>query len=98
MKTIWKFNIVTTDRQTVSMPKGAEILCAQVQNGTVCLWAKVDTDAPSQLRGIETFGTGHPMVEDVGATRRYIGTYQLRNGALVFHVFEIIDDLSEEVR
>ena len=94
MKTIWKFNIVTTDRQTVSMPRGAEILTVQVQNGAVCLWAKVDTEAPSQLRDIETFGTWHPMAEESGARRQYIGTYQLRRGGdLVFHVFEGIGDL-----
>lgn len=37
---------------------------------------------------IEIFGTGHPF--DAATQRKYIGTYQLFEGDLVFHVFELI--------
>ncbi len=90
---IWKFEIETTDRQIVEMPIGAKILTVQTQNGCPCLWAVVNPDAKKVLRGIEVFGTGHPMPAVEGERREYIGTYQLSNGMFIFHVFEVIGDL-----
>lgn len=85
-ETIWKFQIETTDTQFVQMPKDATILCVQVQNGLgVCLWAQVDPSQPKENRCIEIFGTGHAIIT---ANRRYVGTYQLSGGMLVFHAFE----------
>ena len=34
-------------------------------------------------------GTGHPLGEDYLRIINYIGTFQMENGALVFHLFEI---------
>lgn len=85
MKRIWKFEIETTDNQTIGMPVGAEILTVQTQYGKPCLWALVNPDGNKEQRHIEIIGTGNPVKE---ASRIYIGTYQLRDGALVFHVFE----------
>lgn len=72
------------------MPEGAEILTVQVQHEAPCIWAKVNLNAPAETRLIEIFGTGHPMSE---TERRYIGSYQSRGGALVFHVFEEVGEL-----
>jgi hypothetical protein len=86
--TIWKFPLTVTDTQFISLPKDAEILCVQVQMEAPCLWAKVDsTIEDKETVLIETFGTGHPMDEK---NRKYIGTYQLNNGHLIFHVFRHI--------
>ena len=85
MKTIWKYPIETTEVQQIGMPQGAEILCVQMQASTPCLWALCEHAAPRQPRTIRIFGTGNPITEEPG---RYIGTYQLSGGALVFHVFE----------
>lgn len=91
MKTIWKFPLQTTDQQSLEMPESAEILSVQVQGETPCLWALVDPQAIRLTRVFETFGTGHPVPVDAGHIRRkFIGTYQLLSGALVFHVFERI--------
>jgi hypothetical protein len=86
MKAIWKYPLGITDIQTVSMPKGAEILTVQIQLGGVCLWAMVDPEAPKEDRIIITYGTGHPI--DSPHLLRYIGTYQIPERVLVFHVFE----------
>ena len=87
--TIWKFLIDTTDMQEIEMPEGAEILTVQLQHGKPCLWAIVNPEAACrQNRRIETFGTGHLMSEQA---RRYVGSYQLYGGDLVFHVFEAIN-------
>lgn len=87
MKTIWKFALLQTDNQLVTMPTGAEILTAQIQDNWICLWAIVDSETNErERRAIEIFGTGHPMRQDIGVSRKYIATAQ--QGELVWHVFE----------
>jgi len=39
-KTTWKYPLEITDEQNLMMPEGAEILTAQMQGGTLCLWAR----------------------------------------------------------
>jgi len=68
------------------MPKGAEVLCVQMQDGIPCMWAMVDTSTMERERRLfRILGTGHPADNDVG---KYVGTYQMMGGSLVFHVFE----------
>jgi hypothetical protein len=84
--TIYKYPIKIADSQKVKLPLNAEILTAQTQGETLCLWAKVEErNTDTEERTIEVFGTGHPMSDDA---RRYIGTTQMQGGALVWHVFE----------
>lgn len=87
MRTIWKFRLAITDQQTVKMPKGAQILSAQVQHESVCLWALADSGAEPEERQIEIHGTGNP----IGHQRlSFIGTVQTAGGSLVWHVFEAL--------
>ncbi len=85
MKKIYKYPLKFNDDESVLMPKGAEILCAQMQYGTLCLWALVDPSAELEPRQIEIYGTGNPVEP---GHRHYISTVQLSGGDLVFHVFE----------
>jgi len=86
--TIWKYPLKVTDENRLELPKGAEILCVQVQNTDPWLWALVNSlETEKEVHLIETFGTGHKIS---GAPRKYIGTYQLHNGGLVFHVFHYL--------
>lgn len=88
-KTIWKFKLDTTEVQYIEMPHGAEVLTVQMQAGDVCIWVLVDMDEERKVqRRFHIFGTGYPI--DVRIELRYIGTYQLQGGLLVFHVFEPI--------
>ena len=87
-KTIWKFELETTDNQTIEMPIGSKILTVQTQNGKVCLWALVDPTVIKVKVFIDIFGTGHEIHYGENIIRNYLGTYQLQNGDLVFHVFE----------
>lgn len=89
-KTIWKFELEIADTQILTMPAGAEILTVQTQFGRPRLWALVNPQAKTEDRVIETFGTGHPVRYDMGVDRKYIDTYQMQGGQLVFHVFEYI--------
>lgn len=93
--TIWKYPLEAEDEQVMAMPKGARILTVQTQNETPCLWAMVNpTEARIEKRKIYTHGTGHPVADDPD-TLAYLGTYQLRGGALVFHVFERFEPPTE---
>lgn len=88
MKTIWKFALETTDVQTIRMPKNADIFkTAQVQFDRICVWAAVDPEATMEDREFHIMGTGHPMGDLSPANSTLLGTVQLADGALVFHVF-----------
>jgi hypothetical protein len=85
--TIWKFPLKTTDEQTVEFPEGAEILSVQAQDNTPCVWALVNPKGKKMPKTFHIFGTGHNVPP---AERKFIGTYQLHGGALVFHLFEAL--------
>ena len=86
MRTIYKYALDAKGEQIIDMPGDALILSAQVQNGTICLWALVNPGAAPTQHKIAVFGTGHPF--DLTDSWRFIGTVQMHGGALVFHVFE----------
>ncbi len=88
-KIIYKYPLEVTDVQNISLPVGAEILTIQTQNEIPCLWALVDPNGiEKESKTIEIFGTGHPVGYDMGVSRKYISTFQLRDGQLIFHAFE----------
>lgn len=88
-KTIWKFPIEITDDIILSMPKDAEIISLQVQDGKPVMWAMVDPEEEKVERHFEMFGTGHPIETGFGINRKFIGTIQVVVGVwLAFHVFE----------
>jgi len=88
-KSIWKFALETIDIQHIEMPTDAEILTIQTQDEIPCIWALVNPDAPKRTVYFEIFGTGDRIRDTT--KRKYIGTYQLRKGSLVFHCFQLID-------
>lgn len=86
---VYKYPIPSIqDVVRMMMPKDAKVLTVQVQNGTPCIWAAVD---PSQLyletRLFRIAGTGHEIEDDI--VDDYVGTFQMYDGKLVFHLFEI---------
>lgn len=83
MRTIHKYFIPEGGGE-IEMPRGATVLCVQTQNGVPCLWAEVDTYEPTVQRRIDVYETGH----EVPFSSRYVGTFQLHGGALVFHVYD----------
>ena len=83
-QTVYKYSLRIHDEQVVLLPKGAKILTVQGQHGRICLWALVNHVHGVEPRTILIRGTGHDFPE-VG---RYISTFQMENGELVFHVFE----------
>lgn len=84
---IWKFEIGAAPC-AVEMPKGAQILTVQNQNDLVCIWALVNPGNAKELRYFEIYGTGHNIFTKNNTELRYINTYQLDEGTIVFHLFE----------
>lgn len=85
MERIYKYPIPIEDNITIELPEGARVLTVQIQKGKPYIWAKVDPNAPKIKRYFKLFGTGH----QISNTNKYIGTFQIYEGDLVFHLFEI---------
>ncbi len=86
--TIWKFPLPAPDDVvTLMMPRGAVVLSVQVQHETPCVWALVDPEAPKVPRRFRWAGTGHPL--DLRGFWKFVGTFQLHGGDLVFHLFDL---------
>lgn len=85
-KEIWKFELKTTDTQSIMMPRGSEILSVQTQMDIPYLYALVLSGEEDQEMMFEIFGTGNPVHCNCGMQRKYIGTYKLEN-TFVGHVF-----------
>lgn len=85
MNTIWKFPLRIDDEQIVTMPAVFRVLCVQVQRGVPCLWVMVDESSSPRDVSVSIRGTGH----DVSGIPPddYVGTFQVADGALIFHVF-----------
>lgn len=88
-KSIWKFEVPVADAFTIDMPIGARLLAVQVQHDRPQLWAIVDPLAPTAPRAFAMRGTGHDA--SAVADCKHVGTFQLRGGALVFHLFDLTE-------
>jgi hypothetical protein len=84
MTTIYKYTL-EPGRTVLELPDGAQVLTVQMQHGSPCMWALVDLARPIGRRFFDVYGTGHAMPADPG---RYVATFQMEGGALVWHVFE----------
>jgi len=90
MKTIWKYEIKAEDIQEIEMPVGSQILCVQTQREKPCIWILTDTETKdAETRKFFTIGTGHDFYQEQDNCK-YIGSFQLHDGLLVFHLFELI--------
>lgn len=87
MRTIWKLELEAKGEQIKWLPWGAEILCVQMQKEKPCLWALVEDTNDLKERTILIYGTGKPISESYFALK-YIDTFQMIGGDLVWHVFE----------
>ena len=86
MKAIWKYSIPIEGEFTINMPEGAVPLCVQVQDNVPCIWVLVRPGPQVDCRRFRLHGTGRPL-DDVGLGR-YVGTFQMGSGALVWHLFD----------
>jgi hypothetical protein len=85
VRAVYKFPFVIDDHIEIEMQQGAEFLAVQAQREQACIWALVDPDAPKTTYRFRLVGTGHPL--EVEPRLKYLGTFQLADGGLVFHLF-----------
>ena len=87
--TVWKYEIPEADTFQLELPFDAKILSVNVQGGNPCIWAEVNPGDALVQRSFRTCGTGHDIPAD--EKREFIGTFLLHQGALVFHLFEVLE-------
>ncbi len=92
LREIWKFAI--TNNCTIEMPKGAQVVSANIQSGKVCIWALVDATAIKEKRKFIILATGQNIPE---SKNTYIKTIFSENAEFVFHVFEIHENENREI-
>jgi len=86
---ILKYMIECEDQFVVQMPKGADVLCVQLQHGWPHIWARVVTDQghPAARRRFRLVRTGEPLEYSTPGDDDYVGTFQMSN-SVVFHLFD----------
>ena len=85
MRKVFKYNVELVDRAFgYMMPKGAKILCVQMQYGIICIWAEVEETHSPEERLFRIVGTGHPIPAEC---TKYVGTVQ--SHGFVWHVYEV---------
>ena len=89
---VYKYPVLLEEYFDLDLPEGAQILSVQTQCDKPFLWALVDPDAPVKAIDFIMVGTGHPLKEDPAHLFHH-GTFQIHDGALVFHLFEVLDGL-----
>ncbi len=99
-QTIWKFPFEVEDEFEIEMPSGAQVIHIgvqtihephQLESKQACMWAIVNPEEPREdwhKFKFRVFGTGH-AIPDTGhyGTHHYVSTFQMYDGALVWHVF-----------
>ena len=91
MRSIYKYDIVAAHDNIIEGPI-TKLLTAQIQHGTIVVWAEVDTNAPVRKFEVFPIGTGWPLDppmdrECVLDTHTYLSTVQSAGGSLIFHIY-----------
>ena len=84
MQKIWKFSIPAKDTFDLVLKEGAQVLTVQVQEEEPYIWVLLDPDAPDEAASFLLIPTGKAL-PDVPVS--YVGTFQVLEGAGVFHLF-----------
>jgi len=89
MKVIYKYDIwILKIEIIIQMPKGAKILSVKVQNNKPRMWVLADPDKPMVQRQFLLLETGQKFAPYVDLN--HVGTFQLRDGDFVGHLFEVM--------
>jgi hypothetical protein len=90
MLKVFKYEVPIEDRFTLSLPRTGKFLAFQAQRDRPQIWMLVDTRDDRKIDcEFRLAGTGHP-IEEPESDLLYRGTCQMREGSLVWHLFEII--------
>ncbi|MCP6727329.1 MAG: hypothetical protein KJI69_04970 [Patescibacteria group bacterium] len=70
----------------LELPKGYKILTVQMQGQEAFMWVVVNPENETEKVKFITRGTGHIYEPEM---QEYIGTFQMANGALIWHLFKL---------
>lgn len=88
MNDIYKGELLVTFYQQLAVPRDCKPLCIQVQNGVPCVWYELSKPyALTHRLTIWLVGTGTNDLDNVPDHASYLGTIQLKDGALVLHCY-----------
>lgn len=87
--TVYKYPIPIDDDFALNLPKDARVLTVQTQKGEPFIWVLINPHATQTPRKFILAGIGHPIHRP--DLLKYIGSFQLPQGSLVFHLFEVED-------
>ena len=86
MKTIYKYPLEITNKQSIEIPNNSRILSVANQNENICLWVEIDKKEEKKTElAFYVFGTGHDIPDNLNL--HFIGTVVTLGGRLVWHVF-----------
>lgn len=87
MYSIWKFVLESQENQMLEIPLGAEILSTETQGDEIVIYALVNTEqTEKEYKDVRVYGTG-VAIPDVITEYNFLGTANLYNGSMMFHVF-----------
>lgn len=88
-KRIFKYPLAVLGEQIIKAPAGAAVLSVAEQRNGIVMYATVPTDNDPELTkeiDVRIVGTGH-VIEFDPREYTFLGTVNLYNGQLMFHVF-----------
>jgi len=88
MLMIYKYTVPVMDYFSLDLPRGAKILTVQEQYDKPQIWALVNPEGLVETRNFRLAGTGHP-IKETEKILNFVGTFQLRRGSFIGHLFEI---------
>ena len=98
MKTIYRYELQVTEKQSLELPCDRRILHVAFKPGdglTISMWAQVDTESCLETAVFRIYGTGHQIVYGTGHPMdsrdcaQFIGTCVHPDSNFGFHVFEV---------
>jgi len=86
MKRIYKYSLDTIDQQVLRLPSNSKVLSVAAQGDNIVLYVRIDDTIVRMTDCLVLIhGTGHDADDTIDST--FVGTVNLYNGALMFHVF-----------
>ena len=90
MLTIWKYPLdLLSDNIELEIPSPAKSISFQIQYGKPTLWCLVNPDMDTVKKKFRMAGTGY-TIDDKLEDLKHIGTVQILNGNLIYHLFEVV--------
>lgn len=98
MITIWKYIVPKSETFKHQIPKGAKFLSVQLQDNEPQMWFLVDSKVEMEERKFFVALTGQEIPKDLADLSEYLETVQISGGAIVLHLFELLDPITAMVK